>query len=166
MPPISNPAATLEYQIAQEKASALGRLGRELERALSALRAFDIAHGRFAGLTGELTKRRDNLVAEAAQALCTSGAAGRLRNVQQICHGRLRRVSLSAVSIAKHLACLVEAIEQRRIDLFRHNGQIHPISEKGSTGGGTGMKLTIVITPPKKHVILISRRAHDCWRRS
>jgi hypothetical protein len=69
MPPIRNPAATLEYQIAQEKASALGRLGRELERALSALRAFDTAHGRFAGLTGELSKRRDNLVAEAAQAL-------------------------------------------------------------------------------------------------
>ena len=69
MPPIRNPAATLEYHIAQEKASALGRLGRELERALSALRAFDTAHGRFAGLTGELSKRRDNLVAEAAQAL-------------------------------------------------------------------------------------------------
>ena len=69
MPPIRNPAATLEYQIAQEKASALGRLGRELERALSALRAFDTEHGRFAGLTGELSKRRDNLVAEAAQAL-------------------------------------------------------------------------------------------------
>jgi len=92
MPPIRNPAATLEYQIAQEKASALGRLGRELERALSALRAFDTAHGRFAGLTGELSKRRDNLVAEAAQALLPHRAAGRLRNVQQyICHGRLRR---------------------------------------------------------------------------
>src|SRR6516164_9177573 len=69
MPPIRNPAATLEYQIAHEKASALGRLGRELERALSALRAFDTAHGRFSGLTGELGKRRDNLVAEAAEAL-------------------------------------------------------------------------------------------------
>jgi hypothetical protein len=69
MPPIRNPAATLEYQIAHEKASALGRLGRELDRALSALRAFDTAHGRFAGLTGELSKRRDMLVAEAAQAL-------------------------------------------------------------------------------------------------
>jgi hypothetical protein len=69
MPPIRNPAATLEYQIAQEKASALGRLGRQLERALSALRAFDTAHGRFAGLTSELSERRDNLVAEAAQAM-------------------------------------------------------------------------------------------------
>src|SRR5438128_409934 len=36
-----NPAAALDYEIAQEKASTLGRLGRGLERALDALRAFD-----------------------------------------------------------------------------------------------------------------------------
>ena len=35
----ANPA--LEYELAQEKASALGRLGRGLEAALDALRSFD-----------------------------------------------------------------------------------------------------------------------------
>lgn len=36
-----NPAAALDYEIAQEKASMLGRLGRALEAALAALRAHD-----------------------------------------------------------------------------------------------------------------------------
>lgn len=36
-----NPAAALDYEIAREKASALGRLGRRLEAALAALAAFD-----------------------------------------------------------------------------------------------------------------------------
>jgi hypothetical protein len=36
-----NPAAALDYEIAQEKASTLGRLGRALEAALAALRDFD-----------------------------------------------------------------------------------------------------------------------------
>jgi hypothetical protein len=38
---IWTPAATLDYEIAQEKASTLGRLGRALEAALAALRDFD-----------------------------------------------------------------------------------------------------------------------------
>jgi hypothetical protein len=38
-----NPAAALDYEIAQEKASTLGRLGRALEAALAALHAFDAA---------------------------------------------------------------------------------------------------------------------------
>jgi hypothetical protein len=36
-----NPTAALDYEIAQERASALGRLGRRLEAALVALAAFD-----------------------------------------------------------------------------------------------------------------------------
>jgi hypothetical protein len=36
-----NPAAALDYEIAREKASALGRLGRRLQAALAALAAFD-----------------------------------------------------------------------------------------------------------------------------
>jgi hypothetical protein len=36
-----NPTAALDYEIAQERASALGRLGRRLEAALAALAAFD-----------------------------------------------------------------------------------------------------------------------------
>jgi len=39
----ANPAAALEYELAQERASALGRLGRQLETALAQLRAFDAA---------------------------------------------------------------------------------------------------------------------------
>jgi hypothetical protein len=34
----------LDYEIAQEKAAALGRLGRGLERALAALASFDAEH--------------------------------------------------------------------------------------------------------------------------
>src|SRR5437763_648724 len=38
--------AALEYEIAREKAASLGRLGRRLEAALEALRAFDASHAR------------------------------------------------------------------------------------------------------------------------
>ncbi len=38
------PADVLAYEIVQEQAAALGRLGRGLEAALSELRAFDAAH--------------------------------------------------------------------------------------------------------------------------
>jgi Family of unknown function (DUF6665) len=38
------PAAGLDYEIAREKASALGRLGRALETALQGLAEFDVAH--------------------------------------------------------------------------------------------------------------------------
>jgi hypothetical protein len=61
--------AALEFEIAQEKASALGRLGRGLETTLSALRAFDAAHIQVAALSREDRRRRDRLVANAAQAL-------------------------------------------------------------------------------------------------
>jgi hypothetical protein len=64
-----NPAAAFEYEIAQERASALGRLGRELERALLALQIFDAAHSGSTRATGHDRKRRDHLVAEAGQAL-------------------------------------------------------------------------------------------------
>ena len=39
------PAAALDYEIAQEVASALGRMGRALEKALKALAEFDAAGG-------------------------------------------------------------------------------------------------------------------------
>jgi len=38
---VENPNAALEYEIAREKASSLGRLGRRLEAALAAVQAFD-----------------------------------------------------------------------------------------------------------------------------
>jgi len=57
---------TLEYELAQEKASALGRLGRGLEAALEALRAFDAAVDE---PTAESRSERRALVAHAGHAL-------------------------------------------------------------------------------------------------
>ena len=57
---------TLEYELAQEKASALGRLGRRLEAALEALRSFD------AGVSEpgiETRRERRMLVTHAGHAL-------------------------------------------------------------------------------------------------
>jgi hypothetical protein len=54
--------ATLEYEVAQEKASALGRLGRRLEAALMALAACPRT-------AGSERKIRDGLVTQAGYAL-------------------------------------------------------------------------------------------------
>ncbi|HMK78151.1 MAG TPA: DUF6665 family protein [Xanthobacteraceae bacterium] len=62
----NSPAATLEYEIAQEKASALGRLGRALEAALATLHAFDDATPE---KTGETRRKRSALVDAAGHAL-------------------------------------------------------------------------------------------------
>jgi hypothetical protein len=59
-----NPAATLDFEIAQEKASTLGRLGRGLEAALAALRTHDAKEP----ADGSREARRA-LVAEAGYAL-------------------------------------------------------------------------------------------------
>ena len=60
-----NPAAALDYEIAQEIASTLGRLGRQLERALKELATFD------AGLASPDAQApgRGPLVAQARKAL-------------------------------------------------------------------------------------------------
>jgi hypothetical protein len=55
--------ATLEYEIAQERASALGRLGRRLEAALAALAACPRT------ANSDRKKIRDSLVAQAGYAL-------------------------------------------------------------------------------------------------
>jgi hypothetical protein len=62
----ANPAGALEYELAQEKASALGRLGRGLEAALEALLTFDAA---VAEPTLETQRERRRLVAQAGHAL-------------------------------------------------------------------------------------------------
>ena len=59
-----NPA--LDYELAQEKASALGRLGRALEAALAALKAFD---ARPNDAMAETRRGRRELVAQAGHAL-------------------------------------------------------------------------------------------------
>jgi len=60
------PAAALDYEIVQEMAAALGRLGRRLEGALQALAEFDAAG---AASTDERRHERRALLVEAGDAL-------------------------------------------------------------------------------------------------
>jgi hypothetical protein len=60
------PAAALDYEIAQEMAAALGRLGRRLERALLALAQFDQANPAHSETR---TQHRRVLAADAGDAL-------------------------------------------------------------------------------------------------
>jgi uncharacterized protein DUF6665 len=65
-----NPAAALDYEIAREKASALGRLGRRLEAVLAALAAFDAQAGDETSISpAERRERRGALVAAAGEVL-------------------------------------------------------------------------------------------------
>lgn len=64
-----NPLAALEYEFLQERASALGRLGRQLEAALAALAAFDADNGPPAALADADRAARGALVARAGVAL-------------------------------------------------------------------------------------------------
>ena len=62
----------LNYEIAQEKAATLSRIGKRLQAALDALAAFDAARrdAGDAGRTGDADEgRRDELVAAAGEAL-------------------------------------------------------------------------------------------------
>jgi hypothetical protein len=60
-----SPAAALDYEIAQEKASTLGRLGRGLEAALAALREHDAQ----TEPSADARETRRALVAQAGHAL-------------------------------------------------------------------------------------------------
>jgi hypothetical protein len=60
------PIDVLNYEIAQEKAVALGRMGRALEQALAKLREFDAAHPR-PGVLASTQQARRFLVMEGGQ---------------------------------------------------------------------------------------------------
>jgi hypothetical protein len=62
------PVDVLDYEIAQDTAAALGRMGRALEQALAKLREFDADHPR-SGAAGSAQKERHTLVTEAGHAL-------------------------------------------------------------------------------------------------
>jgi len=62
------PVDVLHYEIAQETAAALGRMGRALEQALAKLREFDSDHLR-SGAAESAQKERRTLVTEAGHAL-------------------------------------------------------------------------------------------------
>ncbi|MDF0516111.1 hypothetical protein P0R31_02495 [Bradyrhizobium yuanmingense] len=62
------PVDILHYEIVQEQASALGRMGRALEQSLSRLREFDAAHAA-ADVPEAMQPARRKLVLEAGQAL-------------------------------------------------------------------------------------------------
>ena len=65
-----NPAAALDYEIAREKASALGRLGRRLEATLAALAAFDAkSEDEAFASPAARRERRDELVTAAGEVL-------------------------------------------------------------------------------------------------
>jgi hypothetical protein len=67
-PNLRPPVDILHYEIVQEQASALGRLGRALEQALAELRAFDAAHA-LPEIPASMQSARRKLVMEAGQAL-------------------------------------------------------------------------------------------------
>src|SRR5262245_44979056 len=62
------PVDVLDYEIVQEQAAALGRMGRALEAALAKLREFDAAHPR-TGAPASAQHARRALVMEAGRAL-------------------------------------------------------------------------------------------------
>jgi hypothetical protein len=62
------PVGILDYEIAEEKAAALGRMGRALEAALARLRAFDAAHPRL-DAAASVQQARRALLMEAGHAL-------------------------------------------------------------------------------------------------
>ena len=62
------PQDVLDYEIVQEQAAALGRMGRALEAALAKLREFDAAHPP-AGARASAQQARRTLVMEAGQSL-------------------------------------------------------------------------------------------------
>jgi hypothetical protein len=62
------PVDVLNYEVVQEQAAALGRMGRALEAALGKLREFDAAHPR-AGASASVQQARRALVMEAGHAL-------------------------------------------------------------------------------------------------
>jgi hypothetical protein len=63
---LRQPTDVLDYEIAQEQASALGRMGRALEQALARLGEFDAAHP---DAPASVREARRALVREAGQAL-------------------------------------------------------------------------------------------------
>ncbi len=64
-----NAIGSLDYEIAQAKASAIGRLGRALEVSLRALAEFDAVHGTAGPIAPALHVERAMLVAAAQRAL-------------------------------------------------------------------------------------------------
>jgi len=66
--PFKTPADLLHYEIVQEQASALGRMGRAFEAALAELRDFDVAHPASSAAPAE-RQARHALVAAAGHAL-------------------------------------------------------------------------------------------------
>ena len=62
------PVGVLDYEIAQDTAAALGRMGRALEQALAELREFDADHPR-PDAAASAHKERRTLVMEAGYAL-------------------------------------------------------------------------------------------------
>lgn len=82
-----NPAQLLDHEFGQEKASALGRLGRALEQAIAALADFDAQHAPLATAAAPVRQARTKLLAEASLALwhfVVQREACGLRDIRQV----------------------------------------------------------------------------------
>ena len=79
------PVDILHYEIVQEQASALGRMGRALEQALTQLRDFDAAHAAAETLDAMQPARR-KLVMEAGQALWMFVVQREATGLRDSCH--------------------------------------------------------------------------------
>jgi hypothetical protein len=66
---VRSPAILLDIELVHEKASSLGRFGRELEAALHVLAEFDASHPHFPSLSPQDLKARSVLVADAGRVL-------------------------------------------------------------------------------------------------
>jgi hypothetical protein len=64
-----SPAQLLEHELIQEKAAALGRLGRALESSLAAIATFDAEHPGSNAASAQTRQQRASLVRDASIAL-------------------------------------------------------------------------------------------------
>jgi hypothetical protein len=107
-----SPAALLEHEFAQERASALGRLGRALEAALAALAEFDANHPREPAPHATDRTRRAKMAAEASVALwqfVVQREACGLRDIRHV----LRDYRVPA-DVAARMGAMPEKPAQRR----------------------------------------------------
>jgi hypothetical protein len=107
-----DPVAVLDYEFGQEKASALGRMGRALEQAIAALAAFDSDRPPHDAASDRVRQARQQLVSEASLALwnyVVQREACGLRDLRQL----LRDYRVPP-EVAARMGALPEAPGRRR----------------------------------------------------
>jgi hypothetical protein len=105
------PADLLEHEFMQEKASALGRLGRALESSLAALAAFDAELPRREAACAQSRQQRTALVREASIALWHFVVQ------REACGLRGLRYVLRDYRVPREVAAQMGALPQQRTGL-------------------------------------------------